>query len=145
MLALGASAAVVENRPVEFRVYKIPGESGIGEAEFYRGIQLVVRDVRNGEVSAFTELEALEGVVIHPDTEFSSLLEREETESPGDDFSEYPYAAFSFQPDGTTNLPSDRHWSLTFVTPQGDEVPSDLPPDYRTVVINPFTGIGTLY
>lgn len=78
-------------------------------------------------------------------TTHTTLLEQGETASfsggrtPGEDDR---YIACQIRPDGRTNLPRGpgRTTALTLIVESAQGVPFSLPPDYRTLVIDPLNG-----
>ncbi len=147
-----------DNRPVHVRLYRFQPEETVAEDSQYYAYQFLVVDSRAGRMVPLTEVRRFgDGVVAHPDAEYSSvftLTERvpDTSERPGEIadpellLPAYSYVEFLVRPDGSTDLPKDRRWSLTLVESKRLEVSaSELPSDYRALVINPFTAATRIY
>ncbi|MEM7013290.1 MAG: Verru_Chthon cassette protein D [Verrucomicrobiota bacterium] len=129
----GAQLATLRNRPVTVRFTSDLEEPD----ENYQGFQIGITDGATGEFVPTTGFFRFPGsVTIHRDERTSTLLRLAESNA-----AEFE---FQFRADGTTTLPKDEHWCVTLVRwEQG--AASELPSNYRTVVVNPYNGSTTLY
>ncbi len=148
-LAYAGQLASKLNLPVEFRFYRHSDQnSGRKENEF-RSYQLLKRDAKTGYLIPLTRVFYFEsGIVLHPDTQFSSLMllgiKGAQVRDPELLFNnrktrEYEYIGFHFRPNGSTSLPKDQQWAVTLVD-EGKSDKDKLPDNFRTLVINTVTG-----
>ena len=140
-----ALVARKENRVVELRFYLMDSVLNPGQAMAYRAYQtgLVAGWDGDGnpETQFATDVVLLpEDVVIMPDEKYNTLhqLELMKNEDPNraDGSS---YVSYFIQSNGSTSLPQDKPAVMTLVREKGGDIPTILPTDYRSVVINPQT------
>lgn len=149
-LAFAAQLAARENRMVGVRFLKREPEGGLGTAR-YQGWQLMVPDRATGKWRPFGETNLLEKSTIMVEEEsVSTLLLRDPMVEPStvDDVDTTP-PVFAFKPEGGTTLPrgaNDPRWCITLaLATDVERAGSDLPPNFRTLVINAHTGAVVLY
>lgn len=150
-LAFAAQLAARENRLVGVRFLKRAPEGDITATSYYQGWQLMVPDRVTGKWKAFGETNLLEkSTIMIEQGEWSTLLAQSPlvAASAVDDVDTTP-PTFAFKPDGGTTLPrggTDPKWCVTLaLASDWERVPDTLPANYRTLVLNPFTGAVVLY
>lgn len=142
--------AVARNRTVELRFYEVPGANDPLGGVAWRSWQILLRDT-TGSYNPIGDLQSMDqGIVAHPDVQFSNLLVDPPNPRIGmisngptvGGATTYRYAAIEFRPDGSTGLTKDTAWSLSLVESKEIDVngSATLPQNYRSIVINPFTG-----
>lgn len=153
-LEFAALLARKENRPVDVLFYKfVPGDA-LGEPAF-RGYQFGVLEGFDDtgapqyrflvEPKRFTT-----GVIFAPKPEHTTLLSLPEKpvnmQSVG-----LPeaakYISYQIRPDGSTTLDAAQHHALTLVLENDADTAEGggLPPDFRTILINPVTARARVY
>jgi uncharacterized protein (TIGR02596 family) len=153
-LSLARQTALSRNLPVEVRMYRfvdpeIPGENK-GK---YRAFQLFEVQA-NGAILPLGQMSQLpQTVIIDSSGALSSILNQTQRPAskpaasapkvPGVEYA-YEYVAFRFRPDGSTDLlePAEpaKQWFLTLHgSNEGDARPT-APPNFQTILINPFNG-----
>lgn len=137
-----------DSKPVEVRFYRhaVAGEPGSLTA--IRSYQ--IGEIQGWDKDGLPQLRFLaeiqpfnSGIILMPDPAFTSLLQQERR-TPGaqDPNLGIPYDFFAYQirPDGATNLPRNAPAVLTLVhEPQNGSL-SKLPPDYRSITLDPVNG-----
>lgn len=136
--------AVKENRTLEIRL--LLESSDFKNDPRYRSYQVWAIDPLTGKASAVSEkLKFDNGIIALQDSTRSNLLQHE-TPSSTSAGKIYGYALMA---NGSTDLSkgiNDR-WCLTLVSERvlAKLASGKLPPDYRTLVINPHTGAVKVY
>ena len=131
-LEQGAKMAAVRNRPVTVRFTSDLKEPD----EYFHGFQFGVTDLVTGRFKPTSQFFRFPGsVTIHQDERTTTLLRL--ADSPTE-------FEFHFYADGSTSLPKDGHWCVTLIQWE-QSTKTELPPNFRTVVINPYNGSTTLY
>ncbi|RBP43875.1 uncharacterized protein (TIGR02596 family) [Roseimicrobium gellanilyticum] len=144
-----------DNKPVEVRFYRC-SEAGIGgldEGKEFRAYQIATItgwDAEGKPKIAFTqEVQRLPaGIVFTPNPNHTTLLAKTPVQAgPNDaDIGEsYEYISYIIRPDGGTTLPRPQKTVLTLVQQKHLGGQGDLPPDFRSIVVNPYNGQVTLY
>ncbi len=143
-LNLARQIALRDNAPVEFRFYSVSDPDQPQSPEKYRAYQ-AVRRISEEETVPLTEVTSLpDAVIFSESTTYSKLLganvvesEVEAIDGEATDLHGARYKSFQFMTDGGTNL-SNNLWFVTLVRETAGE--SELPDDFVTVQIDPFTG-----
>ena len=138
-LAAAGIQAIRENRTLE--VHCITEQSEFKGDLQVRSCQLYAIDPSTGKTSPIRERWPLDtGVVAIAGDVYSNVL----SHSTLSGFK----GGYSLRPDGSTDLgnsPADR-WCITLVNERDlAKVHGGLPPDYRTLLINPATGLIKVY
>lgn len=141
-----------ESVPVEVRFYRYPEKEGLGGEE-YRAYQIakITGWASDGKpkLQFTTEAQKLTGgVIMMGDPQYSTLLSKTPVKSGPDDADlgmAYEYVSYLIRPDGRTNLPRDAKTVFTLVREMPEGSPTDLPADYRSIVLDPVTGSVVLY
>jgi uncharacterized protein (TIGR02596 family) len=149
-LEFAALLARKENRPVDILFYKFQPGDDLGEAA-YRGYQFAVLEGFD-ETGApnyrfLTEPKRFSrGVIFSPKPEHTTMLALPEKKvMPGAGVPETStYISYQIRPDGTTTLDPQQKHALTLVM-EVDLDKGDLPPDFRTILINPVTARARVY
>lgn len=156
--------AITLNRDVTLRIYRLPDDGG-GEAwrSFEYGVEKLVTDPDDREYKDPTTpgfrprfvpsapAERLPaGLIIHPSTTFSLLVdgtrsELEKGEDTGPGGVSRSYTSFKFTPEGRCNLPIARSWTLTIVPDKTDVQTATLPPNYAVLQLDPSTADVRVY
>lgn len=158
-LAAELSQAVLlaqkDNHPVEIRFYRMPDETGNGSGTALRAFQLVRLngyDPQNGApiYRLLNEATYFDGdIMLHESPDYTSVMAlpvREPDEhSPSLRGARRSYVSFIFLPDGTTTLPRTPDAVFTLVKENEHRDLSELPPNYRSVVLQPVTGKAAVY
>ncbi|RBP39136.1 uncharacterized protein (TIGR02596 family) [Roseimicrobium gellanilyticum] len=150
-LEFAALLARKENRPVDILFYKFKPGDDLGE-HAYRGYQFGVLEGFNDkgvpEYRFLTEPKRFSrGVILSPRPEHSTLLALPEkpVSMPGAGVPETSsYISYQIRPDGTTTLDPKQKHAVTLVM-ETDLEKGDLPPDFRTILINPVTARARVY
>ena len=139
--------AVSSGRPVELRFYLQPVLE-VRDDEFYRSTQVLTTDAE-GLFQPEGRIQTFSGkVILSPNDEYSSILAGEpEAPDPNANASgnklarDLRYKALRFLPEGSVALGrgADNHWTLTFINWQPNMSESELPPDFVTLQVDPFT------
>jgi uncharacterized protein (TIGR02596 family) len=141
-----------ENRPVDVFFYQYaPGE--LGGTSSIRAYQFGILDGFNAEDKPqyrfLVEVKRLpSGMIITTNptyTTMAGLTPQNPLTQPGSGVPEsHTFFAYQIRPDGSTTLDRDSHHTLTLLW-EKDESPDHLPPDFRTISINPHTSRAVLY
>ena len=152
-LNYGLQLASKLNRPVEIRFYRYTGTDDFKSQQF-SSYQYLARRPSETEFEQMSRVHQMEtGIIIHPSTVFSSLLNQTVVEAgehdpeiaiAGEKSKAYSYVSFKIRPDGTTSLKKDSIWTITIVE-DNNAKSEELPRNYRTLVINPVNGAVTTY
>lgn len=140
-----------DSKPVEIRFYKCREPGGLGVAQYraYQVGQIIGWDADGKpEIRFAGEVQRLPGgVVLVPGAPHTTLItpQNEKDSAAGDqDLEEaYQYVAYQIRPDGGTNLPRGTgvKTALTLILePSSGVLPTQLPADFRTIVIDPLNG-----
>lgn len=150
-----AMIAQRDNKPVEVRFYKCTeaGIGGVDEGKEFRAYQIATITGWNTEgkpkIAFNEEVQRLpEGIVFTPNPSHTTLLAKTPVPSgDGDaDLGEpYEYISYVIRPDGGTTLPRPEKTVLTLVQQKHLSGEGELPPDFRSIVVNPYNGQVTLY
>jgi uncharacterized protein (TIGR02596 family) len=149
---LARSLAIKRGQPVEIRFYSNQDFALTTPNPQYKTWQIVGYDAREERLIRLGELQRFASTVIM--SRFPSLSSIVENERPLDTSrdpnpSVLPtrLSAIEFRPDGTTSLDPDpsRTWTLTLLTDGFADQSNDLPPDFRTLVVNAENGAVTVY
>jgi uncharacterized protein (TIGR02596 family) len=130
--------AVAENRTVEVRFYSY--ESDVGNDSATTSAFQVFQREDNGIMEPVRPVQFLQApVVVSGNPDLTKIgPEIAPAEMPPESLPEtYTYRAFQFRPDGTTSLELSEKWYLTLLL---DPEPGELPANFATVQIEPFTG-----
>jgi uncharacterized protein (TIGR02596 family) len=149
-LAYGRQAAISRNLPVEVRIYEADNGSGLE----WRGLALLITGSAAGTATDewLSSLKTLPGNVIFDtsDNKYSTLIPpssgttapRRNTEP-----SSAPrlvrgkqYTAFTFRPDGSTDLPSNNAWCLTMKGRDAKPTSDKPAANFISLVVDPLTG-----
>lgn len=145
-----------DNSPVEIRFYLLPDEFGEGSATAPRAYQLAKLTGFDNTGKAITRM--LEGVqyfeddiILHETALYTSMMTLPPHAPAVDDpmvrGEKRPYISFLFLPNGQTSLP--RHPDAVFTLVKESEsrhaAAGELPPNYRSVTLQPVTGKATTY
>lgn len=136
------------NRPVELRFYLKP-VTETQTKEYVRASQVMVTDA-DGLFQPDGRIRDLAGkVIIHPSPEFSSITGGQplspdpNAQSQNNKVAQdLEYHAIRFMPNGSTNLGksgTNQHWTLTFINWSPVINESELPSDFVTIQVDPFT------
>ncbi len=144
------TAAIVKNRHVEVRFYKLAGDNS--QSDQFRATQsFELDDLELSQPRALSKVLRLPtGTVFHPDTQYSALLDASSdidsgvAEVAGN--ADTPFFSFRFKPDGSTDLnPAGPNsgtppptWYVTIV--EEKSLLGGLPQNYATILIAPDTG-----
>jgi len=146
-ISLARQTAMSRNLPVEVRFYK--HDDGTGEA--WRQVGVLISASSSGLSSDLwiTPAKTLPGNIIMEDSgEFSTILSKA-TAPPwtGTESTSAPpsvrgknYVGFRFHPDGTSNLPSNEAWCLTFKNPFTKSQGEAPAANYVALVLDSLTG-----
>ncbi|HSJ01490.1 MAG: Verru_Chthon cassette protein D [Verrucomicrobium sp.] len=132
-----------ESRPVELRFYQLPPSSGLGTVG-YRGYQVGIVTSWDAQarpqVTFKDEVQRFpDDVVFMPDANYTTLY----TASPSDSEQTVgavqgaPYVSYYIRSDGVTTLAQKDPAVFTLVRETSKGVPSTLPADYRSIVVDP--------
>ncbi|CAN5528914.1 hypothetical protein BH09VER1_BH09VER1_22930 [soil metagenome] len=148
-LELAHQTAVSQNRPVEVRLYKLPGYTDAATAtpSVYRAMQaFLVDDASTNAVGRMVKLSA-PIIIANSGTASSLMNDTSLPEQPAvagaplpDVGANYKYRSFHFKPDGGTDLPMDAQWYLTILAQNDPLAGNGLPKNYLTIQIDPLTG-----
>jgi uncharacterized protein (TIGR02596 family) len=148
-IALARQTAISRNLPVEVRIYL--HDDGTGPA--WRGLALVIpKDVTGASADEWVAKgKVLPGNILFDDGgEFSTIVSKasasttprkgtEDSTAPGI-LKNKEYVAFRFQPDGSTNLPSDQAWCVTLRSPRSKPEGGAPAANYISIVLDSLTG-----
>ncbi len=150
-IALARQTAISRNLPVEVRIYK--HDDGTGEA--WRALGLVIPASASGAAADewIAKGKVLPGNILFADSgDFSTIVSEatagaaavprlgtEASDAPGFIKSK-EYVAFRFQPDGSTNLPSDQAWCVTLKSPRSQPEGDAPAANYVSIVLDSLTG-----
>lgn len=148
-LALARQTAISRNLPVEVRIYR----HNDGTEEAWRVLGLVIPAAASGaeEDEWIAPGKVLPGNILFDDNgDFStivseadaSLVPRRGTEAataPGI-LKNKEYVAFRFQPDGSTNLPTNQAWCMTLRSPRSSPEGGMPAANYVSIVLDSLTG-----
>ena len=139
--------AVSSGRPVELRFYLQPVLQ-VRDDEFYRATQVLTTDAE-GIFQPEGRIQAFSGkVILSLNDEFSSILAGEpeapdpNAASTGNKLARnLRYKPLRFLPEGSVALGrgADKHWTLTFLNWEPNMKEAELPPDFVTLQVDPFT------
>jgi len=152
-ISLARQAAMSRGIPVEFRIYQ-DEVSGDGQ---WRQFAVVITsgDDGSGQVEWVTRGSFLPGNILFDDDEqFSTVLSyadpltsnptapwsgRESHNAPSG-LRNKPFVGFSFNADGSTNLPPNGSWCLTLRVPNTPRVANQPAANFVSIVLDPLTG-----
>jgi len=155
-ILLARQTAMSRNLPVEVRIYK--HDDGTGEA--WRLMAVVIPDWASGKTEDewITAGKVLPGNVAMDDSsDFSTVISKASGDAGPDKVAPWnpveasttsvprllrgkEYAGFLFNPDGSTNLPSDQPWCLTLKNPRIQPSGNVPAPNYVSIVLDSLTG-----
>jgi len=139
-----------ENRVVEMRFYLMPSLQNPRETAYraYQAGLVTGWDPVGNAITHFpTEIVRLpEDVGLMPDAKYNSLqtLELIKSDDPNK-AGGASYVSYFIQSNGTTTLPQAQSVVITLVKEKGGLVPTVLPADFRSVVIDPQTHQNRVY
>lgn len=151
-LQLARSLAIKRGQPVELRFYSNKHRSLTTPEAQYKTWQIVGYDSREERYIKLSEVQRFESTVILSRFPIlSSVITNERPLDPTRD--PFPTAlqtrmsAIEFRPDGSTTLDPDPSlvWTMTLLTDGFADQTNNLPPDFRTVIINPDNGSTSIY
>lgn len=151
-LQLARSLAIKRGQPVELRFYSNRDPSLTVPNAQYKTWQIVGYDAREERIIKLGELQRFESTVILSRFPIlSSVINNERPLDPSRD--PYPtglqtrMSAIEFRPDGSTTLDPDPSltWTMTLLTDGFADETTNLPPDFRTLIISPDNGSTTVY
>jgi uncharacterized protein (TIGR02596 family) len=147
-----ALVAQRDNRPVEVRFYRFKETNGLGDKQIraYQIGSITAWDSNGVPTVTFTsEAQHLpSGIVFMPDANYSTLLTQTPLSPKAADpriAPDYDYFSYQIRPDGVTTLPKGNKTVLTLVIETQGGMPTTLPNDFRSVVINPTNSKVTSY
>lgn len=140
--------ALAQNRPVEFRFYKLSEPTNAANKSFC-GFQAFQIDETGLKKEALDKIRVLpSSIAISQNDTRSSLINATPTPLPTENLpafgvSEYFY--FNFRPDGSTDLdttgaPSGEPWFVSLFRKQDIATGQQTPANFITLQINPVTG-----
>lgn len=139
-----------ENCPVEVRFYMMEPLMPPG-AVACRGYQVGVVTGWDAEGQPTVELESEmqrlpDDVVVMPDATYNTLHgkkvhENDDAHAGGG----APYVSYFINGDGSTTLPGEQRAVFTLVRETSQGIPTSLPADYRSIVIDPQTHLCRVY
>lgn len=145
-----------DNYPVEIRFYLLPDEFGGGSATAPRAYQLAKLTGYDTQGQAITRmLESVQyfedDIILHETPTYTSMMalpvHTPATDDPIVRGEKRSYVSFLFLPDGRTSLP--RHPDAVFTLVKESEsqraATGELPPNFRSVTLQPVTGKATTY
>lgn len=165
--SLARQTAITRNIPVEVRIYQTDDGTGLD----YRTMAAVIPALVSNQPADEWLLTAktFPGHVVIDSTagqEFSTVITESGSQAPSTADPALPgpwsatestgapdlvkgknYVAFRFQPDGTTNLPKDKPWCLSFKGQHDHAAGSSTAPaaNYASIVLDPLTGRTLVY
>jgi len=147
-LAYASQLATKENRLVGVRFVHRADEIN-PSVKRIQGWQWLAPDRITGKWRPLGEVNLLDNSVMMIDAEpYSTLLTLPALAMDVDDTDDTP-PLFAFTPQGSTTLTRGEDasiWSLTLaLLADVEKAPNELPANYRTVVINPYTGAAVMY
>ncbi len=136
--------ALAQNRVVNVRFYKIPGEAGGDPA--YRALKVFKLDESGVQPDAVSKLQRFSGnVVISDDVQFTTIPDAIDTNGaiatedlPG--APAVPYKSVSFTPSGATTLGPNSLWFLSLKSENAAPVSGKPAINFATVQIDPING-----
>ena len=144
-----------DNLPVELRFYMLSDELTEGSNTAPRAFQMVRLKGYDPESQVpiyehLTDIRFFEDdIILHEAGEYTTIMDLPAS-SPGPNDpiirgSTRSYRSFMFLPNGTTSLPRSEEAVFTLV--KENELPSSstLPPNYRSVVLQPITANSTVF
>ncbi len=148
-IALARQTAISRNLPVEVRIYEHDDGTGLA----WRVIGLVIPAAASGAAADewIAPGKVLPGNILFDDNgDFSTIVSKAEASSVPRKGTEEPtapgfiknknYVAFRFQPDGSTNLPSDQAWCMTLRSPRSQPEGAAPAANYVSIVLDSLTG-----
>lgn len=157
-LSYAAQYASKSNAAVFFRFYRYRTDRDGRYRTWFRAYQLLQRDSSSGDMVPLGKVRFFEkGIVLHPDSQFSNLLERPIL-SPGESdpaipigfrnyetrSRAYEFCELRLNPDGSTSLEKDRSWSIALIF-ENQANDFRLPDSARVLVINSITAATRIY
>jgi uncharacterized protein (TIGR02596 family) len=150
-LEFAALLARKENRPVDVIFYKFtPGDTP-GESAF-RGYQFGILEGFDSQGAPKYRFlvepkRFANGVVFSPSVDYTTLLsipERPANMNGAGVPETSTYISYQIRPDGITTLDPGQKHTLTLIAGK-DAAKHELPPDFRTILINPVTARARVY
>ncbi|MEZ0275123.1 MAG: Verru_Chthon cassette protein D [Roseimicrobium sp.] len=151
-----ALLAQKDNYPVEVRFYMMPDGEGLGSPTAMRAVQVARligydKETLKPKYRMLTEVRFFEDDIMLVEQAGYTTLHAQEPISPADEDDEIrgekrPYRSFLFLPNGSTSLP--RTPDAVFTLVKETEMSKDgqtLPPNYRSVILQPVTSKATMY
>jgi uncharacterized protein (TIGR02596 family) len=148
-MAYAAQLAAKENRLVGVRFLE-RGDEIDKDIKRLQGWQLLAPDRTTGKWKPLGEVNFLDASVMMMDqADYSTVLQLSPLTTPSavDDVDTTP-PLFAFTPQGSTTLArgGSEKWSLSFaLVVDAERTPGELPANWRTLVVNPYTGAVVLY
>lgn len=143
-----------DNLPVEFRFYLAPDEFDDGNIK-PRAFQIVrLKGYEPGSLAPIyqhlSDIRFFEDdIILHASAEYTSLMNvSPHPPGPNDPKlrgSSRSYYSFLFLPNGTTSLPRNQQAVFTLVKEGELKTSTSLPPNYRSVVLQPATANSTVF
>lgn len=139
-----------ENRPIQVRFYKYSTpESSTASFRSYQLLALKGIDGGQPEVESLSEVYNLpSGVMMSPSVQYNTLAglpEAEQGPKDPDIGHTYTYVTFEIRPNGLTTLPKETPPVITLLLEAQYKSATDLPPNYRSVVMNPVNARARVY
>lgn len=153
----GRQLAMTSNRDVVFRIYKFTNDMNQSN---WRSMEFGTVDIEtNPDATGYQDPTGTnfkpkfkaagaptilaDGMVFHPSTSYSSLLDTTKTElitgsDTGPDGRARDYVSFRFLPDGRTSLGTGTKWSLTLIR-ESEATGAALPANFATMQLDPAT------
>jgi len=143
-LDMARQTAITRNSTVEFRIYQLPDYSASPTSTpvLYRAFQTFL--ITPNATNALTPVTFLPApAIISVNTTVSSLATVspvQETQSIPNYGQNYNALVFDFLPAGGTNLDSTSSWYMTILIRNDPIVGNNLPKNFVTIQIDPFSG-----